>query len=52
MPDLFLRYLPPRLVQALLLLVTLTLLFGTDRVAGWIESLGATAALRILGVTG
>ena len=50
MTGLVTRYLPPRLVQALVMLVTLSLLFGPDRVSRWIEALGATAALRVLGV--
>ncbi len=50
MIELLVRYLPPKLVQALVLLAVLALLFGAERVARWIETLGATAALRLLGV--
>lgn len=50
MLDVLQRYLPPRLVQALLLLVVLVTLFGAETVRTWIEALGATAALRLLGI--
>lgn len=43
-------YLPPRFVQTVVLLVVFALLFGPERLAGWIEALGATAALRLLGI--
>lgn len=43
-------YFPPRYVQALVLFLILGATLGFDRVAGWIESLGATVALRLLGI--
>lgn len=44
------HYLPPRFVQALVLLATFVVLFGSERVARWIEALGVTLALRLLGI--
>jgi hypothetical protein len=39
-----------RLVQALLVLTWLVGLFGTERVAAWIEAIGAEGVGRLFGV--
>ncbi len=50
--DLLARYLPPRLVQAALMLALLVALFGSGTVRRWIEAMGAAAALCLLSLEG
>jgi len=50
MRDALLRYVPPRFAQAIVGLVVMVLLFGSERVASWIESMGLTVAARVFGL--
>ena len=40
-----------RLVQLFLLVAGMTMLFGRDRVASWIEAIGANTALKLFGLS-